>query len=141
MGSRGVPMLSTHARSSVPYGGFVTAALLVLSMACGRTPLGADDGTDDLGLLEATQAPALDVYPASLDFGTVSVGTVSAVATLTFTNSVATDVVISDVTLNQRFDWAPETATTCVVGAANAPGSTCTMAISFAPQNSGSFTG
>jgi len=42
---------------------------------------------------------------------------------------------------NGHFQWGPSTPTTCVIGNSYAPGSTCTMAVSFAPQSAGSLTG
>lgn len=89
----------------------------------------------------APSAPILAYSPSSLNFGNVNVGSVSSVQTLTMMNSGSGNLTISSAQLSGNFTWGAQTATTCVVGGSMAPGSTCTMAISFAPQSSGSLSG
>jgi hypothetical protein len=73
-----------------------------------------------------------------LNFGSVAVGQSS--ATLTFINSGGSNLIISATTLSGNSQWGPTTPTTCVLGSSIAPGSTCTAAISFAPQTAGALT-
>lgn len=86
-------------------------------------------------------APALAYSPSSLSFGNVTVGSVSAVKTLTFTNSGTSNLILSAVKLAGDFQWGAATPTMCVMGNSYAPGASCMMAISFAPQTSSSLSG
>lgn len=84
-------------------------------------------------------APALAVSSSALNFGSLAVGSSSAVQTLTMKNSGTANLVMPAVALDGDFKWGPATLTKCVMGASYAPGSSCTMAIYFAPESAGNL--
>jgi hypothetical protein len=88
-----------------------------------------------------TGAPAVTHSPSSLSFGDVAVGSVSAARTLTLTNTGSDNLVISATTLSGNFAWGAANPTACTVGRSYAPGASCTMAVSFAPQSAGAASG
>jgi hypothetical protein len=89
---------------------------------------------DFLSLYSVAQGAALTFNPASLDFGTVSIGT-SATLAAQMTNSGTTIVDISSITASGDY------SVTSNCGVALAPGSSCTLTVTFTPTLAGTRTG
>lgn len=83
--------------------------------------------------------PAVTLAPASLTFGTQSVGTTSAPKNITVSNSGGTSVTISYIAVVSGSEFSR--AGTCNNGTVLASGATCTAAITFRPNATGTRTG
>jgi hypothetical protein len=85
--------------------------------------------------LSGAGTPPVAVSPTSLSFGVVAVGSVSAGQTVTVTNNSASAVAVNGITVAGDFS----DATTCP--ASLAPGTNCTINVTFAPSVGGARTG
>ncbi len=85
-------------------------------------------------------APAANVSPISLSFGSVKIGTTSATQTVMVGNSGGANLLVSSVTLGganpRQFRIAADTCS----GATISPGGHCTLGIAFAPSKTGGKT-
>lgn len=92
--------------------------------------------------IEPALASSVSAAPASLSFGQVSVGQVSATQTVSFSFSSATSVgSVSVLTFGAaEKDFQPTTGTTCVAGSFGA-GATCAVAVGFSPLLPGNRNG
>jgi len=88
-----------------------------------------------LSLAAAASAPAVTLSPASLNFGSVVVGTTSAVKNVTLINSGSAPLTISGMTSTVPF------AQTNTCGSTVAPRQKCTISVTFSPAKTGSATG
>jgi uncharacterized repeat protein (TIGR01451 family) len=97
------------------------------------------DGSPHLVSLDGVgvAAPPVTVDPSALDFGTVALGAASAGRTITLTINAAAPVTLSSVrpTGVDRGDF--RIAPTSCLGAALAPGATCTIDVAFQPRGVG----
>jgi hypothetical protein len=94
-------------------------------------------GIWEIPLLTAgTASTTATVSPATLDFGSQQVQTVSAASTVTVTVTGALDLNVTKSTVSGDFSLGPNTCTGTV-----AAGSTCTVDVSFAPTATGLRTG
>ena len=83
--------------------------------------------------------PGITYSPASLNFGTAALGSVTATQTVTVLSSGTAPLSITNGNLSGDFYY---TASTCQFSPATlAPGATCTFAIAFSPFVSGTRTG
>jgi hypothetical protein len=107
-----------------------TAQLTITDDAAGSPHLVPLDG---VGVV----APAVTVDPSVLDFGTVAVGAASVDRTATVTINGVAPVTLSSLRLTgvDRGDF--RIAPTSCLGAALAPGSTCTVDVTFHPRGVG----
>ncbi len=88
------------------------------------------------GLLIAGNGTAVKVTPTTLNFGNVTVGTTSAVKTVTFQNAGSTAMPISSVSWSGQNDFAE--TNTC--GSSVAANSSCTFSVTCTPSGVGTFT-
>jgi hypothetical protein len=77
--------------------------------------------------------------PASLSFGSVTVGTSSAPQTITFTNNAKTALTIKSVTITGTNNSSFTETNTC--GTSVAKESSCAITVTFTPTAKGSLTG
>ena len=88
--------------------------------------------------VSGTGKTPLTFSPASLAFGTVTVGTTSAAKTVTLTNNQSTTLNIS---FSASGDYAAVGSGATPCGTTLAGGKTCTMSVTFSPKNNGSING
>jgi hypothetical protein len=88
-----------------------------------------------LSLTAAAGAPAVTLSPTSLNFGSVVVGTTSAVKNVTLLNSGSAPLTISGFTVTGPF------AQTNTCAATVAPRQKCTISVTFSPTKTGVATG
>jgi len=95
------------------------------------------DGRLDLasGFSVLLQAPAITLTPASLSFGNQNVGTTSLAQAVTLTNSGSLSFTISAASITGADPADFSQTNTCLVTLA--PGSTCTITVTFTPTTSG----
>jgi hypothetical protein len=82
---------------------------------------------------------AVTMSPTSLSFGTVSVGSTSAVKVITVTNNVPTALPISSVTASG--DYIATTGGSLPCGANIPANSICTLGVQFSPTVTGTISG
>jgi hypothetical protein len=102
--------------------GKLRAVLLLPVLAC-------------LSLTAAGSAPAVTLSPTSLNFGSVVVGTTSAVKNVTLINSGSAPLTISGISVTGPFTETNTCGTTV------APRQKCTISVTFSPINTGVATG
>ena len=124
--------------------GYITGQTFSSSATCPVTTgafQGALNGTSDafvakLGLI----ASSVTVTPASLNFGNVNVGTISAAQVVTLTNDSGTALAITSVAIvagtpaASATDYAITSASTCAAAGSIAPGGSCTVSVTFDPS-------
>jgi hypothetical protein len=94
--------------------------------------------TAQLTLTKQPLPASLSVLPATTDFGTITVGTVSATTTYTVTNALgAAAAGPLDFQLAGSGDFALETGGTCASGATLAGGTSCTLMVHYKPSSTG----
>jgi uncharacterized repeat protein (TIGR01451 family) len=104
-----------------------------------RVPDDAADSPQDVALSGTGVAPIAQVSPASIDFGTMSVGTTSGHRTVTVTNvgDAGQNLVLSSETITganaSDFAFAGDTCITQFIAA----GSSCTIDLTFTPGAAG----
>ncbi len=123
------PVVSLQAAALLPTGDGRTGELRAATY--GR-------GIWQIPLLTATNSvlPAIALSPTSAAFSAQAVGTVSAYATITVTNSGSANLTISSITTTDDFNEID----TCV-GNPIPQGSTCSVQVRFAPSSTGSRAG
>ena len=86
--------------------------------------------------------PLASVSPTSLDFGTQTKGTTSAAQFITVTNAGNQTLTFSDVAPGgaNATQFPLSGVPTCVSNASLAPGASCTMGVTFAPNGTGPFS-
>jgi hypothetical protein len=84
-----------------------------------------------------TAQPAISASPTALSFGTVSVGQKSTAQSVTLTNSGQAPLTLASLTLGGSASGDFALAGDCTVGAAMAPGGSCSMQLTFAPTTVG----
>ncbi len=100
-----------------------------------------DNASVSTQIQNATGTGVLDITlsPASINFGTVTVGSTSAVQVVTVTNNLTTAVPISSVVASGDFISTTGGAIPC---GTNVPAnSTCTLGVQFSPSVTGSISG
>jgi hypothetical protein len=94
--------------------------------------------TAQLTLTKQPLPASLSILPASTDFGTIAVGTISATTTYTVTNALgAAAAGPLDFQLAGSGDFVLETGGTCASGATLAGGSSCTLLVHYRPSSAG----
>ena len=88
-----------------------------------------------LSLTATAGAPAVTLSPTSLNFGSVVVGTTSAVKNVTLINSGTAPLTISDIAVTGPFTETNTCGTTV------APRQKCTISVTFSPTKTGLTTG
>ena len=83
----------------------------------------------------AAPAPAVSLAPGSLDFGNQGIGVLSALRTVTLTNTGSGSLSLGGITATGPF------AVTNNCGASVAAGASCTLSASFTPSASGAISG
>jgi hypothetical protein len=104
-----------------------------------RVQSNAKQGTDTVNLSgtgTATAIPALQLSPASVDFGGVVVGEQSGASVITLTNTGTGVLTLTQIAVSGPFAAG---ASTC--GTSLAPGGSCTQQVSFAPGAPGTASG
>jgi Abnormal spindle-like microcephaly-assoc'd, ASPM-SPD-2-Hydin len=96
---------------------------------------GGNAPSQTVGLSGQGVAPAVSVSPTALSFGVQATGTTSSQQQVAVTNTGTGSLLISSVQTTSQF------AATNTCGAAIAPGSGCTIQVTFTPSASGSQTG
>jgi len=106
--------------------------------------------TDDAGNVAGTQqtvaltgtgiAPVAALSPATVDFGSVNVGTTSDASTVTLTNNGDSPLHLTDIVASGDFALG---TTTCQAGAAGhlEPAASCYVTVTFSPRAIGTRTG
>jgi hypothetical protein len=82
---------------------------------------------------------AVNMSPTSINFGTVSVGTISSVQVITVTNNETTAIPINSVVASGDFIYASGGSLPC--GASIPANSICTLGVEFSPTVAGSISG
>ena len=92
--------------------------------------------------VDVSGTPAVTVSPASLNFGNQAANTVSAPQTVTITNNGTADLMISEVQNTPEFSYTSNENGSCNVGYSDlAPGASCQIQVTFAPDGVGAFNG
>ncbi len=110
--------------------GTTTGGITVSDTASTSTQVQNANGT---GVLPVTMSPA------SISFGTVSVGNTSAVQVITVTNNQTTPVSINSVVASGDFIYTVSGTSPC--GASVPASSSCTLGVQFGPTATGSISG
>jgi uncharacterized repeat protein (TIGR01451 family) len=97
----------------------------------------AASSPDTVALTGTGVNPLIAVTPGGLTFGTVPIGTISNVQTITVTNSGTTSLHVAGTTVTAPFMISDG----CSGGGAIAPGSSCQIGVQFAPAGTGSASG
>ncbi len=98
---------------------------------------GINGGTAALNLTGVGFGPVAGLSPASLNFGSVTVGTASPVQTVTLSSTGSTALTITDITFSGSGDYSQ--TNTCP--ATLATGSNCTISVTFTPGGVGTRNG
>ena len=106
----------------------ITGSLIVTDNAAGSPQTASLSGTGTYVILT----------PASLNFGTVTVGKKSSPQTATFTNTAKFALTIKSLTITGTNSTDFTQTNTC--GTSVAPGASCTISVTFAPKASGVLT-
>lgn len=94
--------------------------------------------TAQLTLTKQPLPASLSILPATSDFGTITVGTISATTTYTVTNALgAAAAGPLDFQLAGSGDFVLETGGTCASGSTLAGGTSCTLLIHYRPSSVG----
>lgn len=99
---------------------------------------GGGSGTKTVALSGTGVAAPYSLLPRSLAFGSVTVGTVSAVQTVTMTNSTTAAVPITSITISGVDHAQFKKRTRC--GLSLAVGASCTINVVFEPTTTGAMT-
>ncbi len=99
---------------------------------------GGGSGTKTVALSGTGVAAPYTLSPRSLAFGSVTVGTVSAVQTVTMTNTTTAAVPITSITITGVNHTQFKKGTAC--GLSLAVGASCTIKVNFAPTTTGAMT-
>jgi hypothetical protein len=91
-----------------------------------------------IGLTGTGIQPGLAASPASLAFGIVTVGAVSAPQTVTLSNSGTAPLTLDSIAITANFT---ETSTCSLSPSTLAPGAGCVVTVHFAPATAGAITG
>src|SRR5581483_10809466 len=121
-----------------------TMTITFTPLVTGSTAAGitiSDTASVSTQVLNATGTGVLPVTmsPTSISFGTVSVGSTSAVQVVTVTNNQTTAVPINSVVASG--DFISTSGGTSPCGASIAASSTCTLGVEFSPTASGAVSG
>ena len=81
------------------------------------------------------QGPWINIAPGPLSFGNITVGSTSAMQTVTLTNAGPNPLSLSDISATSNF------LATSACGASLAPAAQCTVTVSFAPTTAGTLSG
>ncbi len=95
-------------------------------------------GAPHLVNLSGTGLTAISLSPATLSFGTITVGTNSATKTVTLTNNLNTVLTIG---FSASGDYTPEGSGVTPCGSSLAGKAKCTISITFSPKSNGSING
>jgi hypothetical protein len=100
-----------------------------------------DNASISTQVQNATGTGLLDITlsPTSINFGTVTVGSTSAVSVVTVTNNLTTAVTINSVVASGDFISTTGGAIPC--GSSVLANSTCTLGVQFSPSVTGSISG
>jgi len=120
--------------SSVTSVATINSTGLATAVSAGTSTITATSGTISGSTVLTTGATTASVSPTALAFGTVAVSTTSTLG-LTILNTGTSNLVISGITATGGFKWS-----NCA-NAKVAPGSTCTINVSFTPTTIGLSTG
>jgi len=125
-------------------GATCTLTVTFTPLVAGSTAAGitiSDTASVSTQILSATGTGVLPVKlsPTSLSFGTVSVGSTSAVQTVTVTNNQTTAVTINSVVASGDFIYTSGGTTPC--GSSIAASGSCTLGVEFSPTAAGAISG
>jgi hypothetical protein len=128
--------------ASLPGGGSCTISVSFAPTTAGTTAGAAlastDSGVEVVGLLGTgggPTIPAVNLTPASLNFGSLVVGTNATAQTVTLTNNSGGTLQISSLTVSGDFTETDN------CGKSVAPGAGCAITVGFKPTTSGTRTG
>ncbi len=138
------PSGTTPCSGTLNAGSTCTLTVTFTPLVTGSTAAGitiSDTASVSTQVLNATGTGVLPVKmsPTSLSFGTISVGSTSAVQVVTVTNNQTTAVTINSVVASGDFIYTSGGTTPC--GASIAASSSCTLGVEFSPSASGSISG
>jgi hypothetical protein len=139
-----VPSGTTPCGTTLAAGKSCTVTSTFIPLVAGSTLGGltvVDNSSVSPQIQDATGTGVLDVTlsPSSISFGTVTVGSTSAVSVVTVVNNMSTAVPINSVVASGDFVSVPGGSPQC--GASVLANSSCTLGVEFTPGFAGSITG
>ncbi len=139
-----VPSGTTPCGTTLAAGKSCTVTATFTPLVAGSTLGGVtvvDNSSVSPQIQDATGTGVLDVTlsPSSISFGTVTVGSTSAVSVVTVVNNMSTAVPINSVVASGDFVSVPGGSPQC--GASVLANSSCTLGVEFTPGYAGSITG
>jgi hypothetical protein len=122
--------------TSSDFPAYPVSAPAALQTTCGDTGGACNNGDGFVALIPGTSVPSVSLSPTTLAFGPVTLNTTSVSQTVTFANSGATAITITNITITPGNFVAQYTC-----GYTLSPGKSCTITVTFTPTATGDCSG